>query len=133
MATKKNVLTLPEIIDSHKPKNFKYKFIIDDDAVYDELVKVGYDLATLDTIHNDQLVQAALKAEYVTYERTLLGKAKEPTIMEDGIIINKRMITKADKKLLAILIGRFDYNNMDHVAVRWRYEKFDIMEIFIIV
>lgn len=124
---------LPEIIDSHRPKNFKYKYIIDDDSVYDELIKAEYDLSSLDTIHDDQLVQAALKADYTTYERTIVGKAKEPTLMEDGIIINKKMITKADKKLLAVLIGRFEYRDMDHVVIRWRYEKFDIMEIFIII
>lgn len=132
MATPKKQLTMSEIIESHKPKNFKYRFIITDDSVFNELIEQGYDLDNLDTIKDDMLVQEALNAEYIEYHRDIIGKAKEPTVLEDGVIISKKMVTKADKKLFGVLVGFFKYRNLSYVAIKLRYERFDIIEIFIL-
>lgn len=132
MATKKKELSIVELVESHKPKNFKYKFIISDDSIYEELINSGYNIDELDTIQNDGLVQEALQASFTDYPREIVGKAKEPTIMENGVIISKKMVTKADKKLFGISLGFFDYNNLRYVVIKLRYEKFDIIEIFIL-
>lgn len=133
MATNKNKLSISEIVESHKPKNFKYKYIITDDSVYEELEKCGYDIDTLDTIKNDMLVQEALKTNYKEYPRETVAKAKEPTILDDGIILSKKMVTKADKKLFCVKLGFFSYDNINYVAIILKYEKFDILEIFILL
>ena len=111
-SSKKKELSIVEIIESHKPKNFKYKYLITDDSIYDELIENNYDLDQLDTIQNDELVQEALKADYKEYQSNIIGKAKEPTILDsdNGIIISKKMITKTGKKLLGILIGFFEFS-----------------------
>lgn len=133
-SSKKKELSIVEIIESHKPKNFKYKYLITDDSIYDELIENNYDLDQLDTIQNDELVQEALKADYKEYQSNIIGKAKEPTILDsdNGIIISKKMITKTGKKLLGILIGFFDHNQIHYISIKLRYEKFDILEIFIL-
>lgn len=127
----KKQLTLSETIESHRPKFFKHKYLMTDENIR-ELENEGYDISKLDTIHNDDIVKAAVEAHYTEYERTIIGKAKEPTFMEDGIIISKKMVTKADKKLLSLGVGRFELNNTEYVSIRLRYEKFDIIEIFIL-
>lgn len=132
MATKKKTLTISELIETHKPKNYKYRFIINDDEIYKELTEQGFDLDTLDTIKNDMLVQEALKTEYIEYQREVVAKAKEPTILDNGVILSKKMATKADKKLLGVLVGFFDYNDLHYIAIKLKYEKFDILEIFIL-
>ena len=43
-SSKKKELSIVEIIESHKPKNFKYKYLITDDSIYDELIENNYDL-----------------------------------------------------------------------------------------
>lgn len=123
---------MSETILTHKPKNFKYKFIIDNDDVYKELIVQNFDMEILDTIKNDMLVQEALKANYTEYQREVVSKAKEPTILENGVILTKKMATKADKKLLGVFVGFFDYNELHYIAIKLKYEKFDILEIFIL-
>lgn len=129
MASSKKTLTPEELVESHKPKNFKYKYIFNDEEFLNELSSSGYDMSSLDTIDNDHLVEAALSTNFIMYERTIVGKAKEPSILDDGVVISKKMVTKADKKLLGLYVGFFDYNTK-HIAIKLHYEKFDIIEIF---
>ena len=123
--------TLSSIVESHRPKNFKHKYIMSDENLR-ILEKEHFDLSTLDTINNDNITRIAVETPYKEYERTIIGKAKEPTSLEDGIIISKKMVTKSDKKLLSVGIGRFEYDNTNYVSIRLRYEQFDIIEIFIL-
>lgn len=129
MASGKKQLTPQELVESHKPKNFKYKYIFNDDQLLSDLMNSGYDMSSLDTICDDKLVEKALQADFIMYEREIVGKAKEPSILNDGIIISKKMVTKADKKLLGVYVGFFEYNSR-HIAIKLHYEKFDIIEIF---
>lgn len=128
----KKIITASELVESHKPKNFKFKYIFHDDAFLCTLEEEKYDLQTLDTIHNDMLVQTALRASYVSHDRDTVAHAKEPTKLEDGIMLSKRMITKADKKLKAVLTAFFDFENNRYMAIKFQYEKFDIIEIFML-
>ena len=125
-------LNADEIVESHKLKNFKYKFIFKNDDIIKELESLKYDISSTDTINNDDLTQAALNASYQYYERDIIGKAKEPTMMDKGVIISKKMVTKADKKLLRIGIGFFNHDDIAYVSIRLVYEQFDIIEIFIL-
>lgn len=131
MANKK-ALSASEIVETHKPKNFKYKYIFKDDEFLDELVKSGYDMDSLDTIQNDSLVQTALNASFEEFERDIVKKAKEPTVFDNWVVVSKKMITKADKKLNNVGIGYFDKDGIHYVAFCFRYDKFDILEIFIL-
>lgn len=124
-------LELSQLIESHRPKNFKHKYIMTDENLR-KLEEENYDLSKLDTIQNDDITKCAIEANYKEYDRTIIGKAKEPTPLEDGIIISKKMVTKSDKKLLSLGVGRFEYNNTEYVSIRMRYELFDIIEIFIL-
>lgn len=128
----KKELSMSELIQTHKPKNFKYRFILTDDTAYDELLKDDFDMELLDTIKDDDLVQAALQANFKEYDREIAAHAKQPTIMEDGIVVAKEMVTKTDKKLQSVGIGFFEHNQFKYVAVRMRYVRFDILEIFIL-
>lgn len=129
----KKTMSASELVLSHKPKNFKYRFFIKDESFFQELQEQQFNLDELDTIHDDTLVQLALQTECQQYERTIIGKAKEPTIINDkGVIVSKKMVTKADKKLLQFGIGYFDYHRLQYVVIRLYYEKFDIIEIFIL-
>ena len=103
-----------------------------DDTIYDQLIEASYDIDSLDTINDDMLIQEALKADYLEYQRDIVAKAKVPTILDNGVIVSKKMVTKADKKLLCVKIGFFDYNNIHYVSIKLCYEKFDIIEIFIL-
>ena len=125
-------LNADEIVESHKLKNFKYKFIFKNDDIIKELESLKYDISSTDTINNDDLTQAALNASYQYYERDIIGKAKEPTMMDKSVIISKKMVTKADKKLLRIGIGFFNHDDIAYVSIRLVYEQFDIIEIFIL-
>lgn len=127
MATK--TLTPQELVETHKPKNFKFKYIFTDESLLEELMNSDYDVTTLDTICDDKLVEAALGAECRLYERTIIGKAKEPTVLDHGVVVSKKMVTKADKKLKGVYIGFFDFH-IRHVLIKLRYERFDIIEIF---
>ena len=124
-------LELSQLVESHRPKNFKHKYIMTDEILR-KLEEENYDLSKLDTIQNDDITKCAIEANYKEYDRTIIGKAKEPTPLEDGIIISKKMVTKSDKKLLSLGVGRFEYNNTEYVSIRMRYELFDIIEIFIL-
>ena len=73
-----------------------------------------------------------MNVDYQLYERTIIGKAKEPTIMDNGVVITKKMVTKADKKLQQFGVGYFSIGNTQYVAIRMFYEKFDIIEVFIL-
>lgn len=128
----KKDLTPSEIVTSHKPKNFKYRYIIKDDEFLKGLENENFNMDELDTIHNDMLVAQAINAEYKLYERTIIGKAKEPTMMENGVIVSKKLVTKADKKLQKFGIGFFQHENVQYVSFRMYYEKFDIIEIFVL-
>lgn len=132
MASNKKELTPQELVESHKPKNFKYKYIFNDDQLLADLMNSEYDMSSLDTICNDDLVEKALQSDFTMYEREIVGKAKEPSILDNGVIISKKMVTKADKKLLGLYVGFFDYNSR-HIAIKLHYEKFDIIEIFNLV
>ena len=132
MATKKQ-LTPSELVVSHIPKNFKYRYIITDPKFLDTLIEEEFDMSLLDTIKDDSLVVAAMNSDFVEYERTIVGKAKEPSVINEKVIISKKMVTKADKKLLKLLVGYFDHNGLYYVAIKLHYEHFDIIEIFVIV
>ena len=129
----KTVTPADELVESHKPKNFKFKYYFKGD-ILPELEQLKYDIISTDTICNDQLTNYAYnEVEYQYHERNIIGKAKEPTEIEDGIMISKKMVTKADKKLLRIGIGYFTYDNIDYMAIRLEYERFDILELFVTI
>jgi hypothetical protein len=132
MATNKKELSLQELVESHRPKNFKYYFYFHnpDDVV--ELEKNGFDVTLLDTICNPELIQAAKQATFKYYERDIVAHAKEPTILEKGVIMTKQMATKTDKKLSQVGVAFFSLMNVEYVAVKLCYDKFDIYEIFIL-
>lgn len=126
-------LTAEQIVETHKPKNFKFKYLFKDEELIGELMNSDYDITQLDTICDDNLVNAALEANYQEYQRTIVGKAKEPTVLDNGVIVSKKMVTKADKKLLGVYIGFFSYKESRYVGVKLGYERFDILEIFSLV
>ena len=132
MAVSKKNLTLSEIVESHKPKHFKYKYIFHDEQTLSDLENEGYDVFDLDKIQNDELVHAALQTTFTEYPRETVAKAKEPTMIDHGVILSKKMVTKADKKLFGIDVGFFEFQNVCYVATKLKYEKFDILEIFIL-
>jgi hypothetical protein len=125
----KEPVDVVKLVDDHKPKNFKFKFIITDNTLIDELIEKNYDMSSLDTINNEALVNEALQCQCKEYDRTIVGKAKQPTIFDDNTMITKKMVTKADKKLLGVFMGIFG-NNSQHIVIKLRYERFDIIEIF---
>lgn len=128
----KPVQTLSEVVVSHKPKNFKFYYDFHDDADFIQLEKDGFDVTTLDTIMNPELIKAAKASVYKYYDRDIVSHAKEPTILENGVIMTKKMITKTDKKLERVGVSFFEHNNVQYVAVKFCYVKFDIYEIFIL-
>ena len=52
--------------------------------------------------------------------------------MERGVILNKKMATKTDKKLEKVGLAFFDIEDVSYVSVKLCYELFDIYEIFIL-
>ena len=74
MAKEKQTPT--ELVLSHKPKNFKYRFVIKDDALLKSLQEEGFDFDELDTIHDDELVHIAYKRNVSYMNEPLLGKQK---------------------------------------------------------
>jgi hypothetical protein len=126
--------TISEIVDAHKPKNFKYKFIFTDKSILDELANDNYDFDTLDTINDDDLVDEALKVtEFTTFDRSVVARKNEPKVLDDGVILSKQMVTKVDKKLQCIQLGDFSYKNRKYILIRLVYERFTIIEIFILL
>jgi hypothetical protein len=124
--------TISEIVESHKPKNFKYYYDFHEDAMLVELEQQGFDLSTIDTIENPELIQHAKQASFKYYDRDVVAHAKEPTILENGVIMTKKMATKTDKKLSQVGLGFFTWNEVSYVTIKLCYEKFDIYEIFIL-
>ena len=131
MATKPEP-TLQELIESHKPKNFKYYINMSDESLI-ELEKSGFNMSDLDTIQDPELIQNAMSAVYQMYDRSIVAKAKEPSILENGVMLTKKMATKTDKKLHNVGVGYFTMNGVSYVAIKLVYERFDIYEIFITV
>ena len=130
-------LSASETILSHLPKkNFKYKVIIKDDEFRNELNDSNFDNNLLDTIKNDQLVSAGYNnTDFNSYDRETVSKAKQPTIIDKdrGIVVSKQLITKTDKKLLKVDIKSFYYEDTPYVMIKFVYEKFDIVEVFLLV
>ena len=133
----KKVLSASEIVESHIPKKIeKYKFIFKDEDFLNQLESEGYDISRCDTINNQQLVNAGLdQATFKSYDRVTVSKAKQPTVIDEdkGIVVSKQMITKADKKLLSVNVGTFTFQEYQYVMVKFSYEKFDIVEIFLLI
>ena len=129
MAEKK---TISEIIDDHKPKNYKFKFIIKDDSLWKELEDANYDISSLDTINDTDLTVAALDTPFKEYPREVVAASKKPTQLEDGVLLFKQMTRKTDKKLQNVCVGFFSHNNLRYVCIKFVYERFDIIEIFIL-
>ena len=129
MAEKK---TTSEIIDSHKPKNYKFKFIIKDESLWKELEDAKYDISSLDTINDTDLTVAALNTSFKEYPREVVAVSKKPTQIEEGVLLFKQMTTKTDKKLQNVCVGFFSHNNLRYVCIKFVYERFDIIEIFIL-
>jgi hypothetical protein len=129
----KKELPINEVVESHKPKNFKYyyHFHNPDDLV--ELEKLGYDIASLDTICNADLIEAAKAAEFKYHDRDIVAHAKDPVMLERGVVMTKKMATKTDKKLLQVGYAFFTFNEVDYAAIKLCYERFDIYEIFIMI
>ena len=133
----KKELSPAEVIKSHIPKKMdKYKIIIKDAEFFDELTKdETFDMKLLDTINDNGLVNAGYdNDEFDTYDRAVVSKAKEPTTIDEsrGIVVSKQLITKADKKLQSVEYT-FSYQNDSYVMVKFVYEKFDIVEMFLLV
>ena len=127
----KKELSPAEVIMSHIPKKMdKYKIIIKDSDFFDELTKdETFDMKLLDTINDNGLVNAGYENDEFD------SKAKEPTTIDEsrGIVVSKQLITKADKKLQSVGIHTFSYQDDSYVMVKFVYEKFDIVEIFLLV
>lgn len=130
MAKEKDPVT--KVVDDHKPKNYKFKFIIKDDSLFKELEDLNYDLSSLDTINDVDLTLAAMNAPFKEYPREVVAASKKPTQIEDGVLLFKQLTTKTDKKLLNVCVGFFSHNNLRYVCIKFVYERFDIIEIFIL-
>lgn len=131
---KKEKPTLDKFIDAHKPKIYKYKFIFHDDEILSNLQDLNYDMQSLDTINNDTLSNLAIESAISeTYERDVISNSKKPTMFDNGLVLAKKMIPKAGKTLEAIHIKYFEYNDTNYVGIIFKYESFDILEIFIMI
>ena len=124
--------TISEIIDDHKPKNYKFKFIIKDESLWKELEDANYDISSLDTINDTDLTVASLDTQFKEYPREVVAASKKPTQLEDGVLLFKQMTRKTDKKLQNVCVGFFSHNNLRYVCIKFVYERFDIIEIFIL-
>lgn len=130
MAKEKDPVT--KVVDDHKPKNYKFKYIIKDDALLKELEDSNYDLSSLDTINDTDLTVAAMNSTFKEYPREVVASSKKPTQIEDGVLLFKQMTTKTDKKLQNVCVGFFSHNDLRYVCIKFVYERFDIIEIFIL-
>lgn len=126
--------TISEIVESHKPKNFKYKYIFTDPSALEELIDEGYDTLSLDTINNDDLIEASNNPDRtIEYDNTIFGKAKEPTILENGVVLIRKMVSKVGKVLQKVLLSFFTYNEKRYIKIEMVYERFSIIEIFVLL
>lgn len=130
MAKEKDPVT--KVVDDHKPKNYKFKYIIKDDTLLKELEDSNYDLSSLDTINDTDLTVAAMNSTFKEYPREVVASSKKPTQIEDGVLLFKQMTTKTDKKLQNVCVGFFSHNDLRYVCIKFVYERFDIIEIFIL-
>jgi hypothetical protein len=130
MAKEKDPVT--KVVDDHKPKNYKFKYIIKDDELLKELEDSNYDLSSLDTINDTDLTVAAMNSVFKEYPREVVASSKKPTQIEDGVLLFKQMTTKTDKKLQNVCVGFFSHNDLRYVCIKFVYERFDIIEIFIL-
>lgn len=128
-----------KFIETFKPRNFKYKFIITNDEFQEELLKLqapdNSDMSIndeLDTINDTELVREAIASDFTSFGNNI-KKAKEPTFIEEGIYVSKMMVTKTGKPLLDVQISHFSYNENSYMAIKFVYEKFYILEIFITI
>lgn len=128
----KKELPINEVVESHKPKNFKFYYYFHDPEDLVKLEQMGYDVATLDTIGNASLIEAAKAAPFKYHDRDIVAHAKDPVMLERGVLMTKKMATKTDKKLIQVGVGFFAHEGVDHVAIKLCYERFDIYEIFIL-
>lgn len=123
---------LTDVVESHKPKNFKYYYHFHDPNDLVSLEQVGYDIASLDTIMNHELIECAKNATFKYYDRDIVAHAKEPVMLERGVVMTKKLATKTDKKLTQVGVAFFTLRDVDYVTIKLCYEKFDIYEIFIL-
>lgn len=121
-----------ELIISHLPKNYKYYLEITDNTLEDELSE-DFDWSLLDTIDNPELIYEAKNASYTLYDRSTVASAKKPTILDDGVILSKKLATKTDKKLHNVGVGFFTYDGFRYVSTKLIYDRFNIYEIFCLV
>lgn len=128
----KKELPINEVVESHKPKNFKFYYYFHDSEDLVKLEQMGYDVTTLDTIANAALIEAAKSAPFKYHDRDIVAHAKDPVMLERGVLMTKKMATKTDKKLIQVGVGFFTFEGVDYVAVKLCYERFDIYEIFIL-
>jgi hypothetical protein len=129
MAEKK---TSSQIVEEHKPKNYKFKYVITDPTLEKELNEAGFDMSTLDTIRDADLVADALAAPFQSYPREVVAASKKPTQIENGVLLFKKMVTKTDKKIQNVKVGFFPHNNLRYACIKFVYERFEIIEIFIL-
>lgn len=90
----------------------------------------------LDTINNIGLIDAGYNStDFTYYPRDIVVKAKEPTTVDKDacIVIGKQLITKTDKKLQEVGYAKFTYNDVNYVMIKFVYEKFDIVEVFLLI
>lgn len=126
-----------KFLKTFKPKNFKYKFIFTDEELQEEILRLSpvddsFIEDELDTLKNDALVREAVASEFVSFGNNV-KKAKEPTFIENGVYISKIMVSKTGKALLDVQMSYFVYENNNYVGIKFVYEKFYILEIFIII
>jgi hypothetical protein len=123
-----------QLVESHRPRNFKYFYNFTDESLVQELEKLNYDISSLDLIKDPQLIQVALNAPYTEeFDRTVIGKANQPTVFDDGFVIAKQLITKADKKLQKIVKSIFQHQEVTYVSMKLVYQRFEIIQIFILI
>ena len=121
-----------KMVEDHKPKRYKFKYIIKDDTLLQELEDANYDISSLDTINDTDLTVAAMNSEFKEYPREVVTASKKPTQIEEGVLLFKQMTTKTDKKLQNVCVGFFTHNNLRYVCIKFVYLRFDIIEIFIL-
>lgn len=126
-----------EIIETHRPKKIdKYKFIIKDPDFYDELKNdSSFDMETLDMLKMDDVLEVGMLSTNDSFTRDIVSKSDRPTLVDEkrNLYVSKSMITKADKKLQSIETGVFTYHDNSYMIVKFIYEKFDIVELFLTV
>lgn len=80
----KQKIPLRDLVESHKPKNFKFKYIFKDDTALEELIAEGYDISSLDTIsdeYDDELVRMAINTDVVEFHVNLLLKLSNQPLL----------------------------------------------------